>query len=97
VLLRRRLAIASGWQAGISVVMGADRYKCFAPLTGRDCGGSYRSVLPERVLGKRLLLDSRGVDVPMAYNPAFVMLSSLKPLFFDSLKNEFRFSDSGRA
>ena len=43
---------------------------------------------------KRLLLDSRGVDVPMAYNPTFVMLSSLKPLFFNSLKNEFRFSDN---
>ena len=36
----------------------------------------------------RLLLDSRVVDVPMAYNPTFVMLSSLKPLFFNSLKNE---------
>jgi hypothetical protein len=30
----------------------------------------------------RLLLDSRGVDVPMAYNLAFDMLSSLKLLFF---------------
>ena len=28
----------------------------------------------------------------MAYNPTFVVLSSLKPLFFDSLKKEFRFS-----
>jgi hypothetical protein len=42
----------------------------------------------------RLLLDSRVVDVPMAHNPIFVMLSSLKPLFFNSLKNEFRFSDN---
>ena len=42
----------------------------------------------------RLLLDSRVVDVPMAYNPTFVMLSSLKPLFFNSLKNEPRFSDN---
>ena len=41
----------------------------------------------------RLLLDSRVVDVPMAYNPTFVILSSLKPLFFNSLKNELRFSD----
>jgi hypothetical protein len=24
-------------------------------------------------------LDSRGLDVPMAYNPTFVLLSSLKP------------------
>jgi hypothetical protein len=30
----------------------------------------------------RLLLDSRVVDVPMAYNPTFVILPSLKPLFF---------------
>ena len=35
-----------------------------------------------------LLLDSRGVDVLMAYNPTFVILSSLKSLFFNSLKNE---------
>jgi hypothetical protein len=33
-----------------------------------------------------LLLDSRVVDVLMAYNPTFVMLSFLKPLFFNSLK-----------
>jgi len=36
-----------------------------------------------------LLLDSRVVDLPMAYNPIFVTLSSLKPLFFNGLKNEF--------
>src|SRR5262249_23028693 len=35
---------------------------------------------------RRLLLDSRGVDVPMAYSPTLVILSSLKPLFFNSLK-----------
>src|SRR3989442_7116488 len=29
-----------------------------------------------------LLLDSRGVDVLMAYNPTVVMLSSLRSLFF---------------
>jgi hypothetical protein len=45
----------------------------------------------------RLLLDSRVVDVPMAYNPTFVMLSSLKPLFFNSLKNELCFSDNAGA
>jgi hypothetical protein len=44
-----------------------------------------------------LLLDSRVVDVPMAYNPTFVMLSSLKPLFFNSLKNELPFSDNAGA
>jgi hypothetical protein len=35
---------------------------------------------------RRLLLDSRGVEVPMAYSPTLVILSSLKPLFFNSLK-----------
>ena len=35
-----------------------------------------------------LLLDSRIVDLLMAYNPTFVMLSFLKPLFFNSLKKE---------
>jgi hypothetical protein len=29
------------------------------------------------------LLDSRVVDVPMAYNPTFVMLSSLQALIFE--------------
>ena len=40
------------------------------------------------ILSKRpwLLLDSRVVDVPMASNSTFVMLSSLKPLLFKSLK-----------
>jgi hypothetical protein len=37
------------------------------------------------------------VDVPTAYNSTFVMLSSWKPLFFNSLKNEFRFSDNAGA
>jgi chromosome partitioning protein len=32
-------------------------------------------------MGERLLLDSRVVDMPMASNPNFVLLSSLKPLF----------------
>ena len=35
----------------------------------------------------RLLLDSRVVDVPMASNATFVILSSLKPLLFKSLNN----------
>jgi hypothetical protein len=33
-----------------------------------------------------LLLDSRVVDVLMASNPTFAMLSSVKPLFFHRLK-----------
>jgi hypothetical protein len=42
----------------------------------------------------RLLLDSRVVDLSMAYNPTLAILSSLKPLFFNSLKNELRFLDN---
>jgi hypothetical protein len=42
----------------------------------------------------RLLLDFRVVDLLMAYNPTFAMLSSVKPLFFNSLKNELCFSDN---
>jgi hypothetical protein len=38
--------------------------------------------------GQRLLLDSRVVDVPMAYNPTCAIFSSLKPLFFHNLKSE---------
>ena len=46
------------------------------------------------IYDKWLLLDSRGVDVPMVYDPTFVMLSSWKPLFFNSLKNDLCFSDN---
>jgi hypothetical protein len=35
--------------------------------------------------------------MPMAYNWIFVILSSLKPLFFNSLKNELRVSDNAGA
>jgi Toprim domain len=41
-----------------------------------------------------LLLDSRVVDLSMAYNPTLVILSSLKPFFFNGLKNELRFLDN---
>jgi hypothetical protein len=37
------------------------------------------------------------MDVLMAYNPTFVRLSFLKPLFFNRLKKEFRFSDNAGA
>jgi len=40
------------------------------------------------------LLDARVVDVTMAYNPPFVMRSSLKPFFFNGLKHKLRFSDN---
>jgi hypothetical protein len=33
----------------------------------------------------------------MAYGPTFVSLSSLKPLFFNSLKNKLRLSDNAGA
>jgi hypothetical protein len=33
----------------------------------------------------------------MAYNPTFVILSSLKPLFFNGLKSESPFSDNAGA
>jgi hypothetical protein len=51
---------------------------------GREPCGRFR---------RRLLLDSRGVDVRMSYTPIFVTISSLKPLFFNGLKNELRFLD----
>jgi len=44
-------------------------------------------VTTQVLLGWRLLLDSRVVDVPLVYHLAFAMLSSLKLLFFKSLKN----------
>jgi hypothetical protein len=40
----------------------------------------------KRILPEWLLLDSRVVDVPMASNPTFVTLFSLKPFFFKALK-----------
>jgi len=45
------------------------------------------AVAADRFL-ERLLLDSRVVDVTMAYTPTFVTLSSLKPFFFNGLQNE---------
>ena len=42
--------------------------------------------MPGRI-GMRLLLDSRVVNVPMAYSPTFVTASSLKPFFFNGLQN----------
>ena len=53
--------------------------------------GAYKETNEIRV---RLLLDSRVVDVPMASNLTFVMLSSWKPLFFNRLKNDLCFSDN---
>ena len=49
-----------------------------------------QGVVKKQRAGKRLrlLLDSRVVDVLMAYNLTFVILSSLKSLSFNSLTNE---------
>jgi|SRR4029450_13229817 hypothetical protein len=58
----------------------------------QDAGQGY--ALSYDLLFKRLLLDSRVVDLPMASNLTLVMLSSLKSLLFNSLKNESRFSDT---
>jgi hypothetical protein len=71
----------------------------------RGCGGAWagapRGVLVRSVaklpFRGRLLLDSRVVDVTMVYNPTFVRLSFLKPLFFKSLKNELHFSGNAGA
>src|SRR5262249_48140670 len=45
------------------------------------------SITVSAVIQRRLLLDSRVVDVPMASNPTFVTLSSVKPFFFNGLQN----------
>ena len=45
----------------------------------------------------RLLLDSRVVDMLVVSTPNFVLLSSLKPLFFNGLKNALCFSDNAGA
>jgi len=42
----------------------------------------------------RLLLDSRVVDVPMAYNPIVVTPPSWNILCFNGLQNALRFSDA---
>jgi len=34
------------------------------------------------------------VELPMGDNPTFVILSSLKPFFFNRLKSEWRFVDN---
>ena len=62
-------------------------------------GSFYEGLFVKRVLALflflcRLLLDSRDADLPMAYNPTLVILSSLKPFFFNSFKNETHFSDN---
>ena len=66
----------------------------WSPKYRRDVlqGGIQRRV--QELFADRLLLDSRVVDFTMSYNPIFVMISSLKPLFFNGLKNELQFLDN---
>ena len=45
----------------------------------------------------RLLLDYRVVGMPRASNPNFVLISSLKPLFFNGLKKALCFWDNAGA
>jgi len=45
----------------------------------------------------RRLWDARVVDVSITFTPTCVMLSSLKPFCFTSLKNALRFSDHAGA
>jgi hypothetical protein len=86
--------------AGGSHVPPVGQCQLRLPLSCTILYGLFRQPEPHR--GVRfsdkagwLLLDSRVVELPMAYNSTFVILSSLKPLFFNGLKKEFRFSDNG--
>jgi len=56
------------------------------PKEGKDHGRCRRG--RRAFIAGALLLDSRVVDVPMAYNLTCVILSSLKLLFFNNLNNE---------
>jgi hypothetical protein len=67
--------------------------KCRDFWTPRD----YKTYAENPINWPRLLLDSRVVDLPMESNPTCVILSSLKPLFFNSLKNALGFSDNAGA
>jgi len=63
-----------------------------SPVYGQASHASPRPATSVVQSGSWLLLDARGVEVPMASNLTFVLLSSLKPLFFTSLTNELCFS-----
>ena len=63
------------------------------PEERRMAEGDHPRVAGEHI-PRRLLLDSRVVDLSMASNPTFVFLSSLEPLFFNSPENELRFLDN---
>jgi hypothetical protein len=57
----------------------------------RARGASASAISSNFSISWRLLLDSRVVDLTMSYNPLFVTVVSLKPLFFNGLKKWLRF------
>ena len=65
-------------------------------LLPMDCA-TLRQAVGYRGIFLRLLLDARGVDMPMASTSTFVMRSSWKPFFFTSLKKALCFSDNAGA
>ena len=71
---------------------------CFTVDLREETDGSARSEIGSKrraaclVKNTRRLLDARVVKLPRAYTPIVVMLSSLKPLFFHTLKHPFRLS-----
>jgi hypothetical protein len=56
------------------------------------CAGLWLLVELFDAIDTWLLLDSRVVDVPMAYHLTVVLLSSLKPFFFTRRQNALCFS-----
>ena len=69
----------------------------FDDLTGTIFAGHHQPLKVWILCLYSLLLDSRVVDVPRAYNRTFVMRSSLKPFFCNSLQKELRFSNNAGA
>jgi hypothetical protein len=77
----------------VDIVIASDMER--AAETGRCIAERNKfSIVFDPLFQERLLLDSRVVVLPIAYHPNFVILSSLNPLFFNSLKNELCFSDN---
>jgi hypothetical protein len=86
-----RVVTIGGFGTGTACLSGSVAREDI-PATGRVGKGCI-----EKRFMTRLLLDSRVVDLPIAYTPTFVLLSPLKPLFFNSLKNALRFLDNAGA
>jgi hypothetical protein len=91
--------LSLGWLGGCSASHTPQEHSRPTPLKHLPAEFHHQiadALFPEAdpVIHNWLLLDSRVVDVPMASNPPFVMLSFLKPLFFNSLKHKLRFSDN---